>query len=465
MKSIKHVLAVLVAIGLSSFMMAGACDDAAESLCGPCGSVANGDATITGNAEVDGIFKAVGTLKAATGSIRGDFDARVRAMAMEVFGIAKTELEGQGTIDVVGMIEAKFEADIMANIEGGLKINYQPPKCEADVNVAVSAQAQCEAKVDASCSAEVECTGGELSFECEGSCEGSCDVGCTMPSCTITVEPGEANCSGTCQGSCVVEMDASLECSGKCEGECDGHCSAMVENASGQAECAGSCDGECNGECVVEGSAAAECSGECRGECKLKGPDAKAECSEEELGCSGSCEGRCSGSCEGTVSAPKCEGHAECSADASADCKAQASAQASASLKCSPPSLSIDFNFAAGADAAANAEAKAAFMAKLEKFKVHMVAILQAQAQLRALVDTDYASEMGIKCPVVAITASIEALVKKVASGDFEIKAPGLFVCAGDALGESKTILSGLAGDVDVTMKGQARLYVMLFGE
>ena len=58
MKRMKHLLVILLVIVVSGFLMAGACDDAAEKLCGPCGTIENGDSTITGNAELDGVFKA-----------------------------------------------------------------------------------------------------------------------------------------------------------------------------------------------------------------------------------------------------------------------------------------------------------------------------------------------------------------------------------------------------------------------
>lgn len=91
MKVFKNVLAMLVVVGLSGFMMAGACDDGGglldDGVCGPCGSVANGDSTITGNAEVDGVLKAVGTMKMRSGSIKADFDGHVRAIAEGVFDL------------------------------------------------------------------------------------------------------------------------------------------------------------------------------------------------------------------------------------------------------------------------------------------------------------------------------------------------------------------------------------------
>ncbi len=457
MNKMKNLLYVLILIGSAGILTGGACEDVteiAEGVCGPCGTVANGDATITGMAELDGIFKAVGTLKMSTGSINADFDARVRAMAEGVFGI---DVSAMATADVVAAIKTEFSAQITGQLEGDIALKYQPPKCEANVNVAVQASAQCEAKLDASCSAEVECDPGKLSFECSGKCEGSCSAECTIPSCTITVEPGQANCSGSCEGSCSATLDVAAKCEGKCEGSCSGECSAYVENTEGEMECSGSCSGECQGSCAVEGEAAAECSGSCSGECKIEGPEAEASCTGE-LGCSGECSGECSGGCEGEVKAPKCEGKAECSADASAKCEAQASAQASASLECTPPSLELDFNLKAGV----TAEAKAEFMAKIDKFKVEMVSIIQGMAKLRALVDADAAAELGIDPPTVTIKASVDGFVSALKAGDIEIEAAGLVLCAIPAFEETASILVNLPGEMQATIALQLEVVGMI---
>ena len=445
MKKIKNVLAMLVVVGLSGFMMAGACDDAnpVGDLCGPCGTVENGDATITGNAEVDGVFKAVGTMKMRTGSLKADFDARVRAIAEGVFDLDTSAMAT--TDDVVAAIETEFTAWIDANVEGSIKVAYQPPKCEANVDVAVSAQAQCEAKAD--CNVEVECEPGKASFECEGKCEGKCEGGCEADAvCTVKIE-GTAECQAECHGSCKATLDVAAECNGKCEGSC-------TVNGSTESGFNGTCGGECEGTCTMEGEAALDCDGDCSGECKTSGV-AEADC-KGSISCNGECSGSCSGSCQGEVKAPKCEGNAEC--DASAECEAQASAQASASLSCTPPSLKLDVAFKAGLGADAQAE----FLAKLEKFKVEMIGILQGMANLRALVDADYASEMGITPPISTLTASIDAVGKAVTNGSFEVKAPGMIICAADALADSVTILGKMAGDASATISGQIKMAALI---
>ncbi len=448
------ILLAILMLGSSAVLMGNACDDAVpdvvEDFCGPCGEISKGDITISGNAELDGIFKAVGTLDTTTGKIKGNFDARVRALAEGVFDI---DVTGKSTADLVAEIKDEYKFQIADKLEGGLVVEYDPPQCSANASVAVEAQAQCEAKIDASCSVDIECEPGQLSFECSGKCEGSCEGTCEVPTCTVDVEPGTFACSGECRGSCAVEVDAV--CEGKCEGQCDGECSGYIENAQGEMECAGTCSGTCTGKC--EANVEASCQGECRGECVLTGPDVDVNC-EGDLKCEGKCEGSCSGGCEGEIKAPKCEGQAECDADVSAKCEAQASAQASASLECTPPSLNIDYNF----KAELTAEARIELVAKIEKFQAEMVGILQGMVELRALVDADYAASLGIEAPTVTIGAAIEAFASALVSGEIEVEAPGLVLCAGPAFDEAGRIVGSLYGNMQLTIQGQLDLAALL---
>ena len=445
-----RVIGLIMLFAVGVFGLGGACDKLTEA-CGPCGVVANGDATISGNAELDGIFKAVGTLKLATGSIDADFKANVMAIG-EAFGL--TDLTAD--MDIAAMVtevKGAISAELNASVQGDLKIKYAAPKCSANVDVSVQASAQCEAKLDANCSADVECTGPEASFECSGKCEGSCEGTCSVPTCEVAVSGPTLTCEGECKGACAVDVTA--ECSGKCEGDCSGDCSAYVDDGAGGYDCAGSCDATCTGKCEVQGQAS--CEGECRGSCKLTGPEAEASC-EGELKCEGECQGSCSGGCEGEIKAPSCEGSAECSADASAKCEAQASAQASASLECTPPTLEIGFDF----DADMDAQAQAAFIAKMDVFKAKMTAIVQGMFKLRALVDVNYAEEIGITPPTVAIGASVDAFIDALGAGEIEFTAVGLAPCAIGAFEETATILVDMPGEMMVTVNAQLDLVSVL---
>ena len=76
-------------------------------------------------------------------------------------------------------------------------------------------------------------------------------------------------------------------------------------------------------------------------------------------------------------------------------------------MECTPPSLDIAFDFKAGLDA----QAKAEFMADIELFRVKMMAIAQGMFKLRALVDAEYAAELGIESPVAVIQGQLTAML------------------------------------------------------
>jgi hypothetical protein len=467
MRTMKHLLAVLLIVGASGILMAGACDD---GVCGPCGELKYGDATISGDARLDGLFKAVGTLGTATASIKANFDAKVEELAA-VF-MTQAEIDASGNL--VADLKAKIQAEISANVEGGLKVKYQEPKCSANVNVAVEAQASCEAK--AGCTAE--CDPGSVEVDCKGECSGSCEGSCEGGELKCSAElSAEGKCEASCEGSCEVQ-GPSVECSGacsgtctveagvQCNGACDGNCTGTCDGSTADGvACDGVCEGECDAECHIQGSA--NCEGSCNGKCEYTPPDgqcegtckgecnvtveANATCEGEPPKCEGKCEGKCSAECSGEVTPPSCS--ADC--DASAKCQGQASAQASASLECTPPSLEIGFEMKAGVDAAAKAE----FMAKMEAFKVQMIAILQGMKQLDILLKGN--AELGIQSPLAQITAQVQAMISA-GFGEFDVPA-GLLNCVLPAFNEAASILSHVAGDMSATVSGQVELYGILF--
>jgi hypothetical protein len=438
-----RVIGLVMLVGIGVFGIGGACDsvtNVTEGVCGDCGTIANGDATISGDARVDGLFKAVGTLGSATASVQADFRANLEALA-ETFGATCTTDDTCGTLsigDLEAQVKASIEGELTANVSGGLRINYEAPKCSASVNVAVEAQAQCEAKAD--CDVSAECSGGEVAVTCEGSCSGGCSGGCTG-TCSVKVD---AACSGTCKGTC--DMTATP---GACEGTCNGTCSGTCTLQDAEGNCKGECDGDCTGSCEPP-SAGMTCSGTCHGSCEA---EATAACEGE---CHGSCDAECSGGCEGTATPPSCSASGSC--EASADCQASASAQASASLECTPPSIAIDFDF----NADVTADAKASFLAKMSELKVRMVAIVQGMFKLRALVDVNYAAEIGITSPVDAITAQLEVLV----SADFSsFNIPvGLLPCAIPALQESITTIGSVVTDTSATVSAQLDFFAIIGG-
>ncbi len=445
-----------------------------EGVCGPCGDVYAGDAFISGDARLDGIFKAVGSFGSATGKIQGSFRADLEALA-EVFGVegaAELSIE-----DLVAEVKLAIEGEINANVSGSLSVVFVEPKCSASLDVAVEAQANCEAS--AGCEVDAECTAGEVSVSCSGQCTGGCSGGCEGEmKCSASVT-AEGTCGGTCEGTCEVKgpalecsgtcsgtctVQAGAECTGTCDGECTGTCDG--NNVEGVA-CSGECEGTCTAECHIQGSTSCEgtcngtcegtppsgnCEGTCKGECKAT-IAAEAEC-EGEVTCEGECTGECSGGCEGEVTPPSCAVDANCSAEA--NCEASASAQASASLECTPPSLEIAFQM----NADLSAQAKAEFKAKMGELKVKMIGIIQGMFKMRALIDVEYAAELGIDPPLVQIWDEVEGLIEADLDS-FNIPA-GRLACVLPAFQDAGEIFASAATDLVVTFDAQLEIVGVL---
>ena len=435
----------LVAVGLFAGITSTAvqgCDEG--GLCGPCGIVAEGAVSISGSARLDGFFSAVADLNGVFVSVQADFDANIRALA-EVWGFG--EIEGAIDASVVADLMAHIRGEINANIEGGISLNYVPPRCSANVSLAVEAQASCEA--NAGC--EVEASPGEVSVQCEGQCSGGCSAECSgAVSCEASVMGGGFACEGSCEGSCALEVAA------ECGGTCNGTCTVNDEVQGAEGEFSGECGGECEGTCEM--SAGGECSGSCQGSCVVESPSADFNCNGEPPTCRGECSGECSGSCEGTATPPS----ASVDCEASADCQASASAQGSANFECSPPSLEFSFEFGAGVDINAQAQ----FRARLGELRVRGAAILQGFAQLRGVIDGDVNGDgtADITPPLANISAQLQGIIQGGASGElFADVPPGRINCVIPAFRESVEILADVAGNASGTISAQASFSAELF--
>lgn len=425
----RNRFAPVAALALLCVPLLTACPGAAEELCGPCGTIESGQLSISGNAQLDGFFSAVYTIDQATAKIKGDFEGNIVALA-EVYGVANVEA---GYSDqLLADLKTAITADITAYVDGGISVRYQGPECKASVDVALEAQAQCEVQADC----EVMADPGQVSVQCSGTCSGECSGDCTGElSCAVTTPT--LNCEGMCEGSC--EIMGQAACEGTCRGTCMGNCSA--QDANGQ--CAGTCDGDCMGTCEISGEAS--CTGTCHGTCKVD--QGSAQCTAEAK-CEGSCSADCSGECAGEFTPPSAS--AEC--EASADCQAQASAQANASVECTPPSLELDFAFAGGV----SADAQAAFIARIGELKTRGIAILQGAANLEVLltgmVDGEVVFEVS---PAAQLTASIEGLISAGFEGGFDIP-KGRLICVLPAFEASLTALGNVTTGFTGTLAAQA---------
>jgi hypothetical protein len=441
--------AIVVPVLLGATISAGCSDEngnptglpTGDDICGPCGEIANGAVGISGDVRLDGFFKALGTINTATVGIKADFDANIRALAALY---PEVDLGANINAAAVGQLTDAIEADISANVQGGLQVVYQPPRCEANVNVALEAQASCEAQ--AQCDVQVD--PGEVSVRCEGSCRGSCEGSCDG-TVQCRVEAPSVRCEGTCEGSCT--FDAAAACNGTCRGDCSGNCSVR----DGNGDCAGACDGECTGTCEL--AVAAECTGTCSGKCTAT--QGSAEC-EGEVTCQGTCEGECSGGCEGNFEPPSAS--ANCSA--TAECQASAKAEANASLDCTPPQLSLEYTFLGSADA----NARAQFSARLNEVKLRGAAIVQGFTKYQALITGKVSAEVDAPVvfdppPFVALRASLTGLADANVIANFDIPAGKLF-CVVPAFEEAGRIAASLATETTGALQAQGAFVTAFTG-
>ena len=336
------------------------CDSDLLEACGlACNETAfiEGSASVSGIPSVDAFFGAALDVEAAaldiSGGLRGELDAIAVSVGLE---------PGAGGADIAAAVNAQFAA----NLEGGITIEFLPPRCEASFEVAASAAADWDGEVEP----------GSVSVSCEGSCEveAGVEVDCgAEATLTCTGTAPNLECSGECSGTCSLDVSAGGACEGTCNGECDAECS--LRNADGS--CAGECSGMCTGECEIEMEAGAMCEGKCGGECTYEAPEGGCEASASaqcEAMAGGSVE--CDAACEGTVTEPS----------VSAECEATVEAKAEANIECFPPELSVNYHLAA--DVAGDVDAKVAFTAWLEGFKGNLSAIIAMRAKGEILVGT-----------------------------------------------------------------------------
>lgn len=425
-KSTFSILGLGLLAGASMGTLQGCDDGPLGNLAEKCGltcptdGIIEGNFAISGVASVDAFFASVVTVDEAATKL----EAGVRA---ELVGLAKLlEIEGAAELslgDLSAQVSTALTAKFEANIEGSITIDFEPAKCEASVEASVEAAANCDVNADP----------GSIEASCSGSCEVSAEVAAECEAMGNLKCEGTApnfQCEGTCTGSCQLEVAAS--CSGTCNGSCEGSCSvcsggACDDQGGTVANCAGQCMGMCTGECKLE--AGGSCGGSCEGSCEYTPPSG---------GCTGSATAKCDVSAMGDV---KCEGKCEGSVEppeVSAECEASVEAKAKAEIECTPPSLQINYQFAAGLDASAQAE----FKAFIQGFRVRYAAMLAATAK------AEFVLEAGADL-VAAAGGAVEGAISAAASGDADLSVAIGLGCALDELGNVGTALSGATSKVE----------------
>jgi hypothetical protein len=270
-----------------------------------------------------------------------------------------------------------------------LKLDVEPPKCEASF----SAKANCQAKCSGSATCDVHatpptCSGGpgSLSIACKGECKAQAGASLTC----------QGSCSAKCTGACTAKANVAV----KCDGKCDGTCAADASIGNG-AQGDGSCKGTCSGTCTARAGAELDCSGSCNG------------------GCTGTCKAEAGGAvtCNGDCSVPdfepiKCEGGeltGGCKVEAS--CDANCDASVSAKAECQPPQIVL--TFAGAADAEAAAKLKATLEANLPAvfaFQGKLQAMLRVGKNLLSEASVKAVGELKASCILVVGTAAGRAV-------------------------------------------------------
>ncbi len=408
-------LGILVGLSLSGLQ---ACDSFGENGVPGCDlscsteGILEGNAAITGVAEVDAFFGAVVDLSAAANTISGSLNAEIDAI-----GISLGLPPGSAAADIKLALEAKFTAAV----DGGIKVEFQPPRCEASVDVAISAAAECDASVQT----------GSATVECEGSCEveGGVMASCTGDA-TLSCTGPKVACEGSCSGDC--ELQAA-----SCEGTCRGTCSTGCSVTDAQGDCAGECTGMCAGTCELP--AGGSCSGDCSGSCTYDGAagceaNATAKC---EAGASGKIE--CEGRCEGEVTPPTVK----------AECTATVEAKADASVECFPPSLEVTWQWSA--EYAADVMLQTQFKGWLQGFKAHVSVMMAGRAKADILIEA-LADLQG--AGVTALTASGDTL----ADGDI-IASFKLLNCGAKELDNVADALTGATSGLQGSVSGSVDVF------
>ena len=363
--------------------------------------VAEGNAAISGVASVDAFFGAVINFQSAADNVSAGIEAQLDAIKAD-FGL-----------DASADLKTELAAQIEANVDGGVNIDYQPARCAVDAHATVEAQARCEGEVTPPM-AMVECKGAcEVEASADVKCDAGADLQCSFTGPTV-------DCQGTCEGTCEAKLDAAASCSGTCRGTCMGTCSAYSDAAGTQ--CAGTCDGMCQGTCEAKVAASGECSGTCKGQCTVTNPMG---------GCMGAAHAECKGKADASV---MCEG--KCDGDftppmASAECQASAKAQASVNVQCTPPTLAVSYKLKAGVDAMAQAKFEAALKTLVD---VRLPALLQASARAKFVAQAG--EDLG-----ASATAAVQSSLNAAAKGDLSLRASFGLSCALDQLPKVKTAI------------------------
>jgi hypothetical protein len=315
--------------------------------------LAEGNASISGVASFDAYFQTALGFRSRADSLASSLEAELDAIG-GAFGVPND-----------AELAAGLRTSIDANVESGLTIVADRPRCQVDARATAEASARCSTEASPT-SAMIGCAGScELSSDGVATCAADADLKCTFTS-------ADAICDGACAGTCTIDV-AGGTCEGICRGTCTGTCSLFSDAQATQ--CAGECDGTCDGSCETVLVTPATCEGRCGGECTVDDP---------QNGCDGAirrlCEARdnatitCAGRCLGDVEPPPAE----------VQCEHSALLQARMNVECAPPRIAIDYRLKAGLDPQIAARFRAGVSVLAARLPTLLSTVARAEAMSQA---------------------------------------------------------------------------------
>jgi hypothetical protein len=174
MKKVIGTIALLVAgAAVASCSAAEKVKEAAEDNCGlKCKTIAESNGSVSGIAEIDAFYAAALNLNVQAESLEAEVNASLGEMAAAI----GAEVGANASIgDTAAAITARIDK---LDVDGGLKVVFQPPQCAVSAQAQLQAAAKCEAEVDPG-KAQVVCKGEcELSAEAEVKCDAQSEVRC-----------------------------------------------------------------------------------------------------------------------------------------------------------------------------------------------------------------------------------------------------------------------------------------------
>lgn len=388
-----------------------------------CGSLEDGDTDISGYMVVDGFFSALLDIRSRVDTLKSDFSADMDTMATTL----SIDVSGADIQEKETHVELATQAEIDANVSGGLMVYYVPPHCTS--SIAASEQALYDCEEQAGCTVSTNCLGA-TDVACEGSCHGMCSGNCFGD---CVEESFDGSCAGPCHGTC--KSTTALDCAGACQGDCVGQCHGTMTGSA----CDGGCDGTCLGTCQAFHDV--NCAGTCVGECYVQGMGGV--CADR---CQGQCDGTCDGGCQGEITPVTCSA-AACAA--TADCIPQAKCRARAEVSCTAPEIEFYYNF----NPEIPAGARVVFDAKMTAFKDVMVSIIKDHFELQDIIDS----------AMVGFDTVNGDLFSQFQGGEFDdnIDASRL-PCMYFSFLEADSIISSTVNDASIYIKVESDLMLIL---